>query len=68
MTEPLSSVPSPVEAPGAAGEDVRIEHLLVTGLDHYFAGEFDAAITLWTRVLFLARHPDRARPPGPRRL
>ena len=55
MTEPLSSVPSPVEAPGAAGEDVRIEHLLVTGLDHYFAGEFDAAINLWTRVLFLDR-------------
>ena len=61
MTEPLSSVPSPVEAPGAAGEDVRIEHLLVTGLDHYFAGEFDAAINLWTRVLFLDRHHDRAR-------
>ena len=61
MTEPLSSVPSPVEAPGVAGEDVRIEHLLVTGLDHYFAGEFDAAINLWTRVLFLDRHHDRAR-------
>jgi tetratricopeptide (TPR) repeat protein len=61
MSEPLSSVPSPAEAPGAAGEDVRIEHLLVTGLDHYFAGEFDAAINLWTRVLFLDRHHDRAR-------
>jgi len=61
MTEPLSSVPSPAEAPGAAGEDARIEHLLVTGLDHYFAGEFDAAINLWTRVLFLDRHHDRAR-------
>ena len=61
MTEPLSSVPSPAEAPGAAGEDVRIEHLLVTGLDHYFAGEFDSAINLWTRVLFLDRQHDRAR-------
>ena len=27
----------------------------------YFTGEFDAAINLWTRVLFLDRHHDRAR-------
>ena len=39
----------------------RIEQLLVTGLDHYFAGRFDAAIHVWTRVLFLDRHHDRAR-------
>ncbi|MGE0862383.1 MAG: hypothetical protein AB7P34_00670 [Vicinamibacterales bacterium] len=44
-----------------AEDDGRIEHLLVTGLDHYFAGEFDAAINLWTRVLFLDRTHDRAR-------
>ena len=42
-------------------DDARIEHLLVTGLDHYFAGEFEQAINLWTRVLFLDRNHDRAR-------
>ena len=48
-------------APSGADDDARIEHLLVTGLDHYFAGEFEPAINLWTRVLFLDRTHDRAR-------
>lgn len=61
MADPLSSPPTKADAPGALGEDARIEHLLVTGLDHYFAGEFETAINLWTRVLFLDRHHDRAR-------
>ena len=52
---PRTSDPPPAEDEG------RIEQLLVTGLDHYFAGEFDAAINLWTRVLFLDRAHDRAR-------
>ena len=46
---------------GAAGEDARIEQLLVAGLDQYFAGDFESAINLWTRVLFLDRNHDRAR-------
>jgi tetratricopeptide (TPR) repeat protein len=41
--------------------DARIEQLLLTGLDHYFASDYDQAINLWTRVLFLDRHHDRAR-------
>lgn len=49
------------EASAAPEDDARIEHLLVTGLDHYFAGEFEQAINLWTRVLFLDRTHDRAR-------
>ncbi|MCC7179258.1 MAG: hypothetical protein IT177_12810 [Acidobacteria bacterium] len=61
MADPLSSPPPQAGAPGAVGEDARIEHLLVTGLDHYFAGEFETAINLWTRVLFLDRNHDRAR-------
>jgi tetratricopeptide (TPR) repeat protein len=61
MTDPLASAPRPAEGPGGAGEDARIEQLLVTGLDQYFAGRFEAAINLWTRVLFLDRHHDRAR-------
>jgi hypothetical protein len=51
----------PLKAHQGADDEARIEHLLVTGLDHYFAGEFEHAINLWTRVLFLDRHHDRAR-------
>src|SRR6188508_3779154 len=60
MTDPLPSGPRLDGQPGAE-DDTRIEQLLVTGLDHYFAGEFEAAINLWTRVLFLDRNHDRAR-------
>lgn len=51
----------PLQAHDSADDEARIEHLLVTGLDHYFAGEFEQAINLWTRVLFLDRGHDRAR-------
>jgi tetratricopeptide (TPR) repeat protein len=40
---------------------VRIEELLVAGLDHYFAAQYEEAIHLWTRVLFLDRGHARAR-------
>lgn len=60
MADPHTSGPRRPEALPAEDEG-RIEHLLVTGLDHYFAGEFDAAVNLWTRVLFLDRNHDRAR-------
>lgn len=60
MIDPQSSGPRRSEAL-PADDDGRIEHLLVRGLDHYFAGEFEAAINLWTRVLFLDRNHDRAR-------
>lgn len=61
MADPLSPLSRQPVAPGSSGEDERIEQLLVTGLDHYFNGEFDTAINLWTRVLFLDRNHDRAR-------
>lgn len=54
MTDPLRAQPG-------ADDEARIEQLLVTGLDHYFAGEYEHAINLWTRVLFLDRTHDRAR-------
>jgi hypothetical protein len=41
--------------------DSEIEALLVDGLDRYFAGRYDEAIHLWTRVLFLDRAHARAR-------
>jgi tetratricopeptide (TPR) repeat protein len=61
MADPQTSGPRRIEAASGAEDEGRIEHLLVTGLDHYFAGEFEAAINLWTRVLFLDRNHDRAR-------
>jgi len=61
MADPQTSGPRRTEADPAADDEGRIEQLLVTGLDHYFAGEFEAAINLWTRVLFLDRSHDRAR-------
>ena len=61
MADPQSSGPRRSDATPGAEDEGRIENLLVTGLDHYFAGEFEAAINLWTRVLFLDRSHDRAR-------
>ena len=39
----------------------RIEELLLAGLDHYFSGQHELAISVWTRVLFLDRSHARAR-------
>jgi hypothetical protein len=61
MVDSLSSGRRSTEGTEGAEHDARIEHLLITGLDHYFAGEFETAINLWTRVLFLDRTHDRAR-------
>ena len=56
--------PRRLDAPAStdtADRDSRIEQLLVDGLDHYFRGQHEAAIHLWTRVLFLDRTHARAR-------
>jgi tetratricopeptide (TPR) repeat protein len=45
----------------SAGRDSRIEELLLAGLDHYFSGQYELAISVWTRVLFLDRNHARAR-------
>lgn len=59
MTDPTRHAgPSP-ETP--SGGDPRVEALLIEGLEHYFAGQFEHAIHLWTRVLFLDRHQASAR-------
>lgn len=54
------AVPS-LEPLSDAERDARIEQLLVSGLDEYFAGRMDHAVNVWTRVLFLDRTNDRAR-------
>jgi tetratricopeptide (TPR) repeat protein len=62
MSDPLSTTPvRGADAPGDADREARIEQLLLLGLDHYFAGHYEHAISVWTRVVFLERHHDRAR-------
>ena len=46
---------------GDAERDAKIESLLLSGLDHYFASDYDQAIDVWTRALFLDRQHARAR-------
>ncbi len=46
---------------GPSGGDPRVDALLIEGLEHYFDGQFEHAIHLWTRVLFLDRHHVSAR-------
>jgi hypothetical protein len=62
MSDPQPTDPLHASGPtGDADREARIEQLLLTGLDHYFAGHFEQAINVWTRVVFLERHHDRAR-------
>jgi hypothetical protein len=56
--------PDPVRTAGPvpdAEKEARIEQLLLAGLDQYFAGQYEQAINIWTRVVFLERGHDRAR-------
>src|SRR5262245_16606021 len=41
--------------------DAKIEQLLLAGLDHYFASQYEQAINIWTRALFIDRNHARAR-------
>jgi hypothetical protein len=62
MSDPLrSDSASSPEGSADADRHLRIEQLLLSGLDHYFAGEYEEAINVWTRVVFLERGHDRAR-------
>jgi hypothetical protein len=62
MTDPLRSdhFPEAGEVP-ERDRDARIEQLLLSGLDHYFSGQHELAISVWTRVLFLDRGHARAK-------
>jgi hypothetical protein len=50
-----------LELPAVGDGDARVEQLLLAGLDHYFAGRYEQAVHVWTRVLFLDRGHARAR-------
>jgi hypothetical protein len=61
MTDPLRTDKGPATVETERDRDARVEELLLAGLDHYFAGQHDLAINVWTRVLFLDRGHARAR-------
>src|SRR5258708_9832550 len=62
MSDPLRTDPSrALEAAPEPGRDAKIEQLLLVGLDHYFAAQYEHAINVWTRALFLDRSHARAR-------
>lgn len=59
MPDPLPV--STVASAGPVDREARIEQLLLSGLDLYFAGHYEQAINVWTRVEFLERGHSRAR-------
>jgi tetratricopeptide (TPR) repeat protein len=62
MSDPLRTDPAQsVESATDTDRDAKIEQLLLVGLDHYFAAEYEQAINVWSRALFLDRSHARAR-------
>jgi tetratricopeptide (TPR) repeat protein len=62
MSDPLRTDPArALDGAPEPGRDAKIEQLLLLGLDHYFAAEYEQAINVWTRALFLDRNHPRAR-------
>jgi hypothetical protein len=62
MADPRQAgAPDASAVPEGADREGTIEQLLLAGLDHYFAGRYEQAIHVWTRVLFLDRGHARAR-------
>src|SRR3954447_26488866 len=62
MSDPLRTETSRLPEPASRAErDAKIEQLLLAGLDHYFARQYDQAINVWTRALFFDRSHARAR-------
>lgn len=63
MSDPLRTEGSRMPDTGLlhSDRDAKIEQLLLSGLDYYFAGEYEQAVNVWTRVLFMDRGHARAR-------
>jgi hypothetical protein len=62
MSDPLRTETSRTPEPTSKAErEMKIEQLLLAGLDHYFAQQYDQAVNVWTRALFLDRSHARAR-------
>ena len=61
MSDPLTTDAAAADALDGRDRDARVEQLLLVGLDRYFSGDYEQAIHVWTRVLFLDRGHARAR-------
>jgi len=62
MSDALRFEPSTaLSRPDGGDVHSQIEDLLLVGLDHYFAGRYEQAIHVWTRVLFIDRSHARVR-------
>lgn len=61
MTSDQEPVLTPAALDTEHDREARLEELLLHGLDHYFAGQHDLAINVWTRALFIDRGHARAR-------
>lgn len=61
MSDPLPTESAAAGPLSEAEREARIEQLLLSGLDRYFAGDYERAINIWTRVAFLERGHGRAR-------
>ena len=55
MFDHLHEVPRAKGQPSDVDRNVKIERLLLVGLDHYFLGRYERAVDVWSRVLFLDR-------------
>jgi hypothetical protein len=58
---PLPTAPPPAPSSPPDDQAARIDQLLTAGLDEYFAGRYDGAVQVWSRVFFLDRTNARAR-------
>lgn len=61
MTDRLRTDRQAAGEPQEREREARVEELLLSGLDHYFASRYAEAINVWTRVLFIDRSHARAR-------
>jgi tetratricopeptide (TPR) repeat protein len=61
-SDPLrTEATTPANSSPGVERDAKIEQLLLAGLDHYFASQYEQAINIWTRALFFDRNHARAR-------
>jgi hypothetical protein len=62
MSDPLRTDPArALEGASGADREAKLEQLLLLGLDHYFSAEYEQAVNVWSRALFLDRSNARAR-------
>ena len=61
MSDPFTTDAAAADALEGHERDARVEQLLLVGLDHTSPADYEQAIHVWTRVLFLDRGHARAR-------